>query len=157
MTSGQSVREPRPVCRCRHATTFFFGRFLSRCARYRGFPVPQKRHLPDQTPSISMRWRPLDLRVRNSLGAEWEVVGVDLQAVGAAHDRAVVVGVGHIRHVSLSRSALICCPLALMQMSGWARPGLCQAREDAERAIISSHRPPAKLRAASTKKATAHP
>lgn len=38
---------------------FFFGRFVSRLAQYRGLPVPQMRHLPDQTPLISMRWRPL--------------------------------------------------------------------------------------------------
>jgi hypothetical protein len=42
----------------------------------------------------------LDLRVRDALGTEREVVGVNLQPVGAAHDRAVVVGVGHIRPLS---------------------------------------------------------
>jgi len=42
----------------------------------------------------------LDLRVRDALGTEREVVGVDLQPVDAAHDRAVVVGLGHTRILS---------------------------------------------------------
>ena len=46
---------------------FFFGRFVSRLAQYRGLPVPQMRHLPDQTPLISIRSKSFDLRIRDAL------------------------------------------------------------------------------------------
>src|SRR5581483_6250829 len=48
----------------------------------------------------------LDLSVRDALGTEWEVVGVDLQPVDAAHDPAVVVAAGHIR-VLICRGLII--------------------------------------------------
>ena len=51
---------------------FLFGRFLSRLSQYRGLPVPQKRHLPDQRPLISMRWRPWICVSRDALGTEWK-------------------------------------------------------------------------------------
>ena len=78
--------------------TFFFGRFVS------VGPVPRVARSPEAPPAGPEALdldtlESLDLRVRHPLGTEREVVRANLQPVGTADDRAIVVGVGHLRNL----------------------------------------------------------